>query len=110
GLQEAYRQAQQYIERSLLNRDWLARHVEPYVRQQELVDEIRRRGGEPRIEKIGWAQTSLGDYAALLERICALDLHGMSDADGLFDSLTRCAEDLQAVTESDLAGSELTHA
>jgi hypothetical protein len=107
-LQDAYQQAQQYIERSLLNRDWLARHVEPYIRQQELIDEIHRRRGEVRVEKVGWAQDSLGDYATLLERICGLDLSQMSDADGMLKFLSAYRLDLQCVTEIDLSGSDLT--
>jgi hypothetical protein len=107
-LQDAYEQAQQYIERSLLNRDWLSRHVEPYIRQQELVDEIHRRRGEVRIDKVDWAENSLGDYAALLERIGGLDFSQTSDTDGLLKFLARYRLDLQCVTDIDFSGSDLT--
>jgi hypothetical protein len=53
-LQEAYERALEYVSFSSERRQWLAAQVNRYVQQEEIVSDVRRRGGDFEIEEVDW--------------------------------------------------------
>lgn len=109
-LQEAYERAQEYVKFSEGRRHWLAKQVEPYLKQQEIVEEVERRQGTVLVEKLDWMQHSFGDFAQLAERLRSIDLRDAADGDEFLAFLAGKGQDLRFLTELDLAGSRITDA
>jgi hypothetical protein len=109
-LQEAYDQAQEYVRFRQGRRDWMANLVEPYVKQQEVVEAVQKRHGDVQIEKIDWMQHSFGDFATLTERLRGISLRGAADVDEFLTFLVGYNEHLRYLDELDLAGSGATDA
>jgi hypothetical protein len=107
-LQEAYEQAQQYVGFVGARRDWMAAQVEPYLRQQEIVSEIERRGARAQVTSVDWMQRSFGDFATLCDRLTGVAIGDSGDADGLLRFLAANARNLRHMNDLDLRGSRLT--
>lgn len=107
-LREAYEQAQEYMRFRSGRREWMSYLVEPYVKQQEVIEEVRRRGGDVRTESVEWMKQSYGDFAALTERLGRIVLHNDANADELLNFLLVFKQQLRYVTELDLSGSRVT--
>lgn len=107
-IQEAYDRAQKHMEFRQGRRQWMANLVEPYAKQQEVVDEVRQRRGDVEIEKIDWMQHSFGDFATLTERLRRIDLRETADADEFLKFLSGYHQHLRFLDEIDLAGSDVT--
>jgi hypothetical protein len=109
-LQQAYEQAQEYVRFSEGRRHWLAKQVEPYLKQTEIIDEVERRKGSVTVEKVDWMQRSFGDFATLAERLRNIDLRDAPDGDEFLEFLATQGEHLRFLTELDLAGSRISDA
>jgi hypothetical protein len=109
-LQKNYARAQEYVRFQESRRNWLATQVEPYLRQQEIIAEIERRGGHVEIERFEWMQRSFGDFASLAERLRGISLRNSSDGDAFVQYLAENAEHLEHLSRLDLAGSAVTNA
>jgi Leucine-rich repeat (LRR) protein len=109
-LRQAYEQAQEYMSFRAGRREWMSYLVEPYIKQQELVEEVRRRGGDVRMESIDWMKKSYGDFASLTERLGRITLRNAADADEFLSSLHNYRDQLKHLTELDLSGSTITAA
>lgn len=109
-LQEAYEQAQEYVKFSEGRRHWLANQVEPYLRQQEIVQEVEGRHGVVHVEKVDWMQKSFGDFATLAERLRTIELRDAADVDGFLKFLATKNQSLRFLTGLDLAGSDVSDA
>lgn len=109
-IQEAYDRAKKHMEFRQGRREWMANLVEPYAKQQEVVDEVRQRQGDVEIEKIDWMQHSFGDFATLTDRLRRIDLRKTADADGFLKFLVGYQQHLRFLDELDLAGSDVTDA
>lgn len=107
-LQEAYEQAQEYVRFGEGRRQWLANQVEPYLRQQEIVQEVESRGGTVQVEKVEWMQRSFGDFATLTERLRAIILRDSADGDEFLKFLGSHAQHLRFLSRLDLRGSGIT--
>lgn len=109
-LQDAYSQAQEYVRFSDGRRQWLTSQVEPYLRQQEIVQEVEQRGGKVEIESVDWMQRSFGDFAALADRLRKIRLRDAKDADEFLGFLGSRSKDLRYLISLDLTGSQVTDA
>jgi DnaJ domain len=109
-LQEAYEQAQEYVRFSAGRRLWLANQVEPYLQQQEIIQEIESRHGSVQVEKVDWMQRSFGDFATLAERLREIDLRDATDGDEFLKFLGTQSQHLRFLTRLDLSGSDVTDA
>ncbi|MFN0054577.1 MAG: DnaJ domain-containing protein [Planctomycetales bacterium] len=109
-LQEAYQQAQEYVNFRIGRRHWMANQVEPYLKQQEVIQEVERRHGQVQVERVDWMQRSFGDFATLTERLRHIDLRDAADADEFLEFLTGNSQHLRFLTSLDLAGSQVTDA
>ena len=107
-IQQAYDQAQQHMQFRQGRRAWMANLVEPYVKQQEIVEQVRQRNGDVQIEKIDWMQHSYGDFAALTERLRSIALRDMAKADEFLKILVSYNESLRFLDELILSGSDLS--
>src|SRR5262245_53191249 len=94
-LQENYSRAQEYVKFQEGRRNWLSAQVEPYLRQQEIVSEVERRGGQVEIETLDWMQRSFGDFASLAERLRGIKLRDAEDGDGFLKYLAENADHLK---------------
>jgi DnaJ domain len=107
-LQKAYDQAQEYVRFRQGRREWMANLVEPYMRQQEVVEEVQKRQGDVRVEKVDWMQNSFGDFATLTERLRTIDLQGSEDVDGFIEFLMNYQDHVGYLEEMNLEASSLT--
>jgi hypothetical protein len=109
-LQEAYEHATRYLEVRGNLRAWIAARVEPHLRQEEIVAEVRRRGGEVKLETLDWLKPTLGEgFAHLEERLRGIELHGPGGGDAFLDHLAAHHADVPYLLELDLAGSPVTN-
>lgn len=109
-LQEAYEHAQDFVKFTEGRRLWLAKQVEPYLRQQEVMGEIERRGGTCTIETVDWMERSFGDFALLTDRLKAIRLRDARDGDEVLRLLTEAGKDLRYLVDVDLAGCQISDA
>ena len=108
-LQEAYERAQEYVKFSSGRRQWLAAQVERYVQQEQVLSEVRRRGGEVEIEELDWLKRSIGeDFAILTERLRGIRLRRLADGDEFLHHLATHRPAVQYLLWLDLAGSRIT--
>jgi len=109
SLQEAYDRALEYTKFHTGRRQWLADQVERYTHQQDLIAEVRQRGGEVEIEEINWLKNSIGDdFATLADRLRGIRLQSLRDADSFFHQLAAHRPALEFLLRLDLAGSQIT--
>jgi hypothetical protein len=109
-LQEAYENALDFVKFTEGRRLWLAKQVEPYLRQQEVIVEVERRGGTATVETVDWMQRSFGDFASLADRLRGIRLRNDPEGDAFVRSLAEAGKDLRYVVDLDLAGSRITDA
>ncbi len=109
-LKKHYERAQEYVRFQEGRRNWLATQVEPYLHQQEIIAEVKRRGGRVEIETVEWMQRSFGDFAALAERLRGISLRESREGDAFLEYLAAHASHLKYLSHLDLAGSAVTNA
>ena len=109
-LQEAYEEAQAYATFLAGRRQWLSAQVEPYLQQQEIIDEVQRRGGRVVVEGVDWMNRSFGDFAVLAERLKSIELRNSNEADDLLRHLAQNRNALRYLRDLDLAGSAVSDA
>ena len=109
-LEDAYTQAQEYVRFTDGRRQWLTGQVEPYLRQQEIIQEVENRGGTVEIESVDWMQRSFGDFAALADRLRKIRLRDAPDGDEFLKFLNSHAKDLRYLISLDVTGSQVSDA
>ena len=109
-LQDSYEQAQEYVRFREGRRHWMANQVEPYLQQQEIIQEVERRQGNVEVEQVKWMQKSFGDFATLADKLRSIDLRGSDDADGFLQFLIDRGSHLRFLTILDLSGSQVSDA
>ena len=88
-LKEAYEHAIEYVTFHGSRRTWIAAHVETYLRQEEIIAEVLRRGGRVEIERLAWMQKSLGDgFPLLADRLRHIYARDLADGDSFLTFLT----------------------
>jgi hypothetical protein len=108
-LQEAYEKALEYTNFCTGRRQWLAAQVERYVEQEEVIAEVRRRGGEIEVEEVDWLKRSIGeDFAVLTDRLRGIRLQGLRDGDDFLHQLAVHRRALEYLLWLDLAGSRIS--
>jgi hypothetical protein len=108
-LQQAYERGLEYANFRNGRRQWLAAQVERYAAQEEVISEVRRRGGRVEIEEIDWLKHSVGDdFAILTERLRGIRLRGLGDGDAFLRYLAAHRPGLGYLLWLDLAGSRIS--
>jgi hypothetical protein len=108
-LHEAYERAREYAAFYASRRQWLGVQVEHYLRQEDVVAEVRRLGGQVELETLGWLHRWIGeDFAAVTERLRGVRLRGLADGDAALNYLAAHKPALQYLASLDLAGTRLS--
>ncbi len=107
-VQEAYERAVDYVAYCGDRRQWIADHVDSYLRQQEAAVEARRLGGQVEFEEVEWLKPSLGDFAWLAERLRVIRLGDTAADDAFLAFLAQVPPRTPYLTELDLAGTRIT--
>src|SRR6516162_3224494 len=58
-IQEAYERAVEYVGYCGDRRNWIASHVDSYLRQREAAAEVERLGGQVEFEEVDWLRQSV---------------------------------------------------
>lgn len=109
ALHDAYERAREYAEFYASRRRWLGVQVEHYLRQEEVVAEVRRLGGQVELETLDWIKRWIGeDFAAVTDRLRGVRLRGLADGDRALNYLAAHKPVLQYLLSLDLAGTRLS--
>ncbi|MCG8583836.1 MAG: hypothetical protein MI757_03900 [Pirellulales bacterium] len=108
-LKTAYEDAKEYAAFRAGRRDWMAGQVEPYLRQQELAEELEKRGAAVEFKHTQWLERSFGEgFASLVDKIEAITMIGDAFGDKDITFLAFHEDDLQHLRELDLSTSAVT--
>ena len=87
-LHEAYTQATEYAGFRASRMHWLGAWVEQYAATQQVIDEVKRLGGDVEIERSAAVGQSIGDdFATVFERLVGIAFRGPQIADAVVDYL-----------------------
>jgi hypothetical protein len=108
-LKEAYEQATRYMDMRRDLRGWIAARVEPHLLQQEIAEEVARRGGTVSFERFDWLHKTFGEGFALLEeKLRRIELHGSEGGDAFLTYLASKPLGVRHLQELDLSDSPVT--
>ena len=83
--------------------------VERYARQDKVIAEVRRRGGEVEIESIDWMKRTIGeDWAQVMDRLVGIRLRGQADGDEVLKYLGEQVHALEFLRGLDVSGSRIS--
>ena len=107
-LKEAYDQAVEYSKYRGSRRAWIAAQVEQYVRQEDVVAEVLRRGGRVEIERLDWIEKSWGEgFSYLADRLRHIYMREMTDGDSFIKFLSD--QKLSYLAGLDVSGSRVSN-
>jgi hypothetical protein len=109
-VQIAYMQAKEYLKFRGDRRGWIAKQMEAYIAEQEVVDRLKAFGAEVETNALDWLQKSFGDFAELTEKILSVRLHDSVNGDEIIEYLVSVHEKLLELRSLDLAGCGITDA
>lgn len=107
-IHEAYKRALEYVEFTGDRRRWIADQVEHHLRQQEVVAEVERLGGQTEFEEVAWLKQHVGDFAQLADRLRVIRLPNTAADDDFLTFLAEQPSRVPYVTELNLAGTPIT--
>jgi hypothetical protein len=107
-VQEAYERALEYVGYCGDRRQWIADHVDFYVRQSEAAAEVQRLGGQVEFEEIDWMRQSVGDFAWLIERLRVIRLANTAADDAFLTFLAEEPLRTPYLLGLDLAGTRIS--
>jgi hypothetical protein len=107
-IQEAHERALEYVHFIGDRRKWIADQVEAHLRQQEVVAEVKRLGGETKFEEMAWMKHTVGDFALLADRLRIIRLQDTAADDCFLAFLTEKPPRVPYVLEMNLAGTRIT--
>jgi hypothetical protein len=73
-IQDAYEEAQRYVEFRSNKRSWIAAQMDRYLAFQELEAHLKRLGADVVIQQTDWLQKSYGDFAELTASVQSIRL------------------------------------
>ena len=89
-LQEAYQQANEYVDFRKSRMEWLAAHMDQYLKQSLVTDELTRLGGRVKIQEIDWHRKAFGeDFAQIMATIVSIHLCGPEIGDEVIELLVK---------------------
>jgi hypothetical protein len=108
-LEQAFERAMEYAKFHAGRIKWLAAQVEHYVRQEQVIADIRRRGAEIEIEQIDWLRRTIGeDWAQVTDKLVGIGLRGIDNGDEVAKYLGEQSASLESLRWLDLSGSRLS--
>ena len=110
SLQEAFEQANQFLEFRSDRRQWIAEKMEPYLKVQSAIDALEKFGAIVTSGAIDWLEQSFGDFAQLTESITGIRLENSSEADGLIKAMLDHHSALGEMTRLEMPGCQVSDA
>jgi hypothetical protein len=108
-LEQAFERALEYAKFHSGRIRWLSAQVERYARQDKVIAEVRRRGGEVEIEPIDWMKRTIGeDWAQVMDRLVGIRLRGHAGGDEVLKYLGEQAHALEFLRGLDVSGSHIS--
>jgi hypothetical protein len=107
-IHEAYDQAMEYVRFTGDRRGWIADQVEWHLRQQEVVAEVERLGGQTAFEQPDWMTPCVGDFVVLADRLCVINLQNTGADDTFLAFLAGKSPRAPFLTDLTLAGTPIT--
>jgi hypothetical protein len=105
---EAYKKAMEFVQISGDRRGWIANQVEFHLRQQEVVAEVQRLGGQTEFEEVDWLRQHVGDFAQLADRLRVIRLQNTAADDGFLSFLAGQPPRTPYLMELYLPGTRIT--
>lgn len=109
ALHQAYEQAKHFLEFRSDRRGWIAKAMDSYVLEQQLIVKLETLGAEVTTNAIEWLQRSFGEFAQLTETITAIRLAN-APAEPLIQALQANAKQLGGLQTLELPGCTLSDA
>jgi len=109
-IQQAYEQAQTYLEFRSSRREWIAARVDRYQKTEEVIQRLRKLGAEVNVDSPQWLEKSFGDFAQFMESIEDIRLNDSPHGNELIELILeerRVLDDLRSIN---LAGSKVSDA
>jgi hypothetical protein len=107
-IHEAHERALEYVHFIGDRRKWIADQVDAHLRQQEVVAEVKRLGGETKFEEMVGMKHSVGDFALLADRLRVIRLQDTAADDSFLAFLTEKPPRVPYLLEMNLAGTRIT--
>lgn len=108
-LQTDYERAVHYCKFHSGRSRWLAESIERYVAQQQVIDDIQKRGGRVTLDHLDWLKREIGeDFAQVLDTIAGIRLTGKKFGDADLDFLLARRPLLDTLHWLDLSRSHVT--
>jgi hypothetical protein len=107
-LHEAHERALEYVRFTGDRRKWIAVQVECHLRQQEVVVEVQRLGGQTQLEELDWMKHSVGDFAHLASRLRVIGLQRTAADDSFLTFLAAKPPRVPYLIELNLANTRIT--
>lgn len=109
ALHQAYEQAKQFLEFRSDRRGWIARAMDAYVAEQQLIARLEALGAEVTTNAIEWLKRSFGDFAQLTEMITEIRFAN-ADAALLLQELKENTAQLLSLQKLELPGCQMSDA
>lgn len=107
-INEAYKQAMEYVQVTGDRRRWIADQVECHLRQEEVAAEVKRLGGRTEFEEIEWLKPFVGDFIVLADRLRVIQLQNTAADDAFLTLLTGQPPRTPYLIELNLARTRIT--
>lgn len=108
-LQEAYQQANEYVDFRKSRMEWLATHMEQYLKQSLVIDELIRLGGRVETQEIDWHEKAFGeDFAQIMATIVSIHLCGPEIGNEVIELLVKEHGLLYRLRNLDFRGSRIS--
>ncbi len=109
ALHEAYEEGLEYAQATASRMDWLADHVEKYIRRIAATERIEQAGGSVDLREVPWITRSCGkDYSQMADKLVGLHLSIPEVADETLELLVDECDALAHVEYLNLADSNIT--
>jgi len=107
-LQQAFEEAQQYLEFRSDRRKWIANQMNDYLAVGEVVDRLDSLGAEVTSDAIDWLKQSFGDFAQLTETITVIRLVDSTAAEEMISYMVEKQNALKQLTRLELPGCQVS--
>jgi len=108
-LHSAYEQALDYASFHSKRREWIGDEIEPYIKRQEIINDVESRGGHVTIQRREALRPWVGeDFGQLKDRLIAIHLRGPNITDEALKVMIENADVLDDLEHLDLAHSQIS--
>ena len=104
AIQQAYRQAQEYLEMRTDRRGWIRARVDEYLAVGKVVECLEAMEAEVTTDSVDWLEKSFGDFAELSTKVTGVKPSGAATCDELIDTMVVESGALRSLERLELPG------